>query len=418
MQIVYKRPRELTPYERNTKKHDQKQIDNVAESIKRFGFVQPIVIDKNDVVVIGHCRLLASKQLGMTQVPCLYVDSLTDEQVKALRIADNKTNESEWDMEMLRLELPEIDFFGFDFDFGLTEEEPELIEDEPPEPEEDKEPITKPGDIWELGRHRLLCGDSTDPEQVSRLMDGATADLVLTDPPYNVAYEGKTKDKLTIKNDAKEDSDFYDFLCRAFKSMDAHLKPGGVFYIWHADSEGLNFRKACKNTGWTVRQCLIWNKNVMVMGRQDYQWKHEPCLYGWKDGAAHYFIDDRTQTTVYEDKGIDLKKLKKSEMLELLKDIFADKVSTTVINEDRPSRSAEHPTMKPVKLMGRLVRNSSKPGDIVLDTFGGSGSTLMACEQLERTTYTMELDPKYCDVIVKRWENFTGATAKKKGEII
>lgn len=418
MQIVYKRPHELTPYERNTKKHDQKQIDNVAESIKRFGFVQPIVIDKNDVVVIGHCRLLASKQLGLAQVPCLYVDSLTDEQVKALRIADNKTNESEWDMEMLRLELPEIDFFGFDFDFGLTEEEPELIEDEPPEPEEDKEPITKPGDIWELGRHRLLCGDSTDPEQVSRLMDGATADLVLTDPPYNVSYEGKTKDKLTIKNDAKEDSDFYDFLCRAFKSMDAHLKPGGVFYIWHADSEGLNFRKACKNTGWTVRQCLIWNKNVMVMGRQDYQWKHEPCLYGWKDGAAHYFIDDRTQTTVYEDKGIDLKKLKKSEMLELLKDIFADKVSTTVINEDRPSRSAEHPTMKPVKLMGRLVRNSSKPGDIVLDTFGGSGSTLMACEQLERTTYTMELDPKYCDVIVKRWENFTGATAKKKGEII
>lgn len=414
MQIVYKRPHELTPYERNTKKHDQKQIDNVAESIKRFGFVQPIVIDKNDVVVIGHCRLLASKQLGLAQVPCLYVDSLTDEQVKALRIADNKTNESEWDMEMLRLELPEIDFFGFDFDFGLTEQEPELIEDEPPEPEEEKEPITKPGDIWELGRHRLLCGDSTDPEQVSRLMDGATADLVLTDPPYNVAYEGKTKDKLTIKNDAKEDSDFYDFLCRAFKSMDAHLKPGGVFYIWHADSEGLNFRKACKNTGWTVRQCLIWNKNVMVMGRQDYQWKHEPCLYGWKDGAAHYFIDDRTQTTVYEDKGIDLKKLKKSEMLELLKDIFADKVSTTVINEDRPSRSAEHPTMKPVKLMGRLVRNSSKPGDIVLDTFGGSGSTLMACEQLERTTYTMELDPKYCDVIVKRWENFTGATAKRK----
>lgn len=414
MDIVYKRPLELTPYERNTKKHDQKQIDNVAESIKQFGFVQPIVIDKDNVVVIGHCRLAAAKQLGLAQVPCLYVDNLTEEQVKALRIADNKTNESEWDIEMLRLELPDLDFFGFDFDFGLTEEEPELIEDEPPEPEEEKPPISKPGDIWILGEHRLLCGDSTDPEQVRKLMDGATADLVLTDPPYNVAYEGKTKDKLTIQNDSKEDADFYDFLCNAFKCLNNSLKPGGAFYIWHADSEGLNFRKAAKNVGWTVRQCLIWNKNVMVMGRQDYQWKHEPCLYGWKDGAGHYFIDDRTQVTVYEDKGIDIKKLKKSEMQELLKAIFADKEATTVINEDRPSRSAEHPTMKPVKLMGRLIRNSSKIGEIVLDTFGGSGSTLMACEQLGRRCYTMELDPKYADVIVKRWEKFTGKTAERR----
>ena len=416
MQIVYKRPSELTPYERNTKKHDQRQVDNVAESIRQFGFVQPIVIDAENVVVIGHCRLMASKQLGLKEVPCLYVDDLTPEQVKALRIADNKTNESEWDMEMLKLELPEVDFAFFDFDFGLTEDEPEIIEDEPPAVEEELPPITQPGDIWELGDHRLMCGDSTDPAAVMTLMDGATADLVLTDPPYNVAYEGKTKDHLTIKNDAKEDADFYDFLVRAFRNLNDHLKPGGAFYIWHADSEGLNFRRACKAAGWTVRQCLIWNKNVMVMGRQDYQWKHEPCLYGWKDGAGHFFIDDRTQTTVYEDKGIDLKKLKKSEMLSLLQEIFADKESTTIINEDRPSRSAEHPTMKPVKLMARLIRNSSKPEEIVLDTFGGSGSTMTACEQLNRICYTMELDPKYCDVIVKRWERFTGRKATRIDE--
>lgn len=414
MQIVYKRPHELTPYAQNTKKHDQRQIDNVAESIRQFGFVQPIVIDKDGVVVIGHCRLLASKQLGLHEVPCLYVDTLTEEQVRALRIADNKTNESDWDEEMLRLELPELDFFGFDFDFGLTEEEPEIIEDDPPEVDEEAPPITQPGDLWILGRHRLLCGDSTDPEAINKLMELETADLVITDPPYNVAYEGKTKDRLTIQNDQKEDADFYDFLCKAFRNLDAHLKPGGAFYIWHADSEGLNFRKAAKTAGWTVRQCLVWNKNVMVMGRQDYQWKHEPCLYGWKDGAGHFFIDDRTQTTVYEDKGIDLKKLKKTEMLELLKDIFADKVSSTVINEDRPSRSAEHPTMKPVKLIGRLIKNSSQQGESVLDTFGGSGSTMIACEQLGRTSYTCELDPKYCDVIVKRWEKFTGKKAERR----
>ena len=190
------------------------------------------------------------------------------------------------------------------------------------------------------------------------------------------------------------------------------MKEGAVFYIWHADSEGYNFRGACRDAGWKVRQCLIWNKNSFVMGRQDYHWKHEPCLYGWKDGAAHYFIDDRTQATVYEDKGIDLKKMKKDEMQQLLKKLLSDKQSTTVINEDRPSASSMHPTMKPIKLIARLLRNSSRQEELVLDLFGGSGSTLMACEQLNRKCYTMEYDPRYVDVIIQRWEEFTGRKAE------
>ena len=205
-----------------------------------------------------------------------------------------------------------------------------------------------------------------------------------------------------------EDAAFRKFLVAAFENAVYSLKPGGAFHIWHADSEGYNFRSACREAGMRVRQCLIWVKNSMVMGRQDYQWKHEPCLYGWKDGAAHYFVDDRTQTTVIEDKGIDLKKLKKEEMLALLQEIYSDKVSTTVIHEDKPLRNDEHPTMKPIKLLARQVRNSSRPGELVLDLFGGSGSTLITCEQLGRICYTMELDERYCDVIVKRYLKFTG----------
>lgn len=237
--------------------------------------------------------------------------------------------------------------------------------------------------------------------------------MLLTDPPYNVDYEGKTKDKLKIENDKKDDASFFEFLSDAFENAAEALKPGGVWYIFHADSEGENFRRAAREKLGKVRQCLVWNKNTIVLGRQDYQWKHEPCLYGWKDGAAHYFVDDRTQATVYEDKGIDLKKLKKDEAIKLLQDIFSDKQSTTVINEDKPARSAEHPTMKPVKLLARLIRNSTHPGETVLDPFGGSGSTLIACEQLGRICYTMEFDPKYCDVIIDRWEKLTGEKAVK-----
>lgn len=233
--------------------------------------------------------------------------------------------------------------------------------------------------------------------------------MLLTDPPYNVDYTGNTKDALKIMNDSMEDGAFRTFLTDAFASADSSLKPGGAFYIWHADLEGFNFRFAVRNAGWKLRQCLVWVKNSIVLGRQDYQWKHEPCLYGWKEGT-HYFTDDRTQATVIDDK-IDLKKLKKEEMLELLQKIYSDRVPTTVLYEDKPLVNDIHPTMKPIKLMAQLIRNSTEPKQSVLDIFGGSGSTLMACEQLDRVCYTMELDPRYVDCIIDRWEKFTGQKA-------
>lgn len=236
-------------------------------------------------------------------------------------------------------------------------------------------------------------------------------DLLVTDPPYNVDYEGSNG--LKIMNDKMEKDKFYTFLLDFYKNSHNVMKPGAAFYIWHGDNERLNFQRACEDAGLTVKQCLIWNKNGIVLGRQDYQWKHEPCLYGWKEGAAHYFIDDRTQSTVIEDQQPDFKTMKKAELIELLEGIYADRISTTVINEDKPLANKEHPTTKPIKLLARLIKNSSRPKDKVLDPFGGSGSTLIACEQLNRKCYMMELDPKYCDVIVKRWEEYTGQKAKR-----
>lgn len=414
LNIVQVKVSEIIPYDLNAKKHDQVQINNVAESIKQFGFRQPIVLDKDNVIIIGHCRWLASKKLKLDTVPCHYAEELTEEQVIKLRNLDNKLNESEWDFDLLKDQVADISFDGFDIDWGIPDiEENEPIstfEDIPPEVDEENEPITKLGDIWQLGEHRLMCGDSTDSETVARLMDGAKADMVLTDPPYNANYEGKTKDKLTIQNDKMERSAFEDFLTNAFYNLSEYLKEGGAYYVWHASRFQKEFENALNRNGIQVRQQLIWVKNTLILGRSDYQWKHEPCLYGWKDGA-HYFIDDRTQTTVYEDSNIDLKKLKKEEMLKLLQDIFAEKQSTTVIKEDKPARSSEHPTMKPIKLLAVQIKNSSKLKEGVLDLFGGSGSTLIACEQLNRKCYMMELDPKYCDVIIKRWENLTNKKA-------
>lgn len=370
----------IKPYEKNAKKHDQTQIDNVAESIRQYGFVQPIVVDKDGIIVIGHCRALGAKKLGLKEVPCVCVDDLTPEQVNALRLVDNKSNESDWDFDLLADELPDLDLDGFDFDWGLPEDETEeVVEDEAPEVDKNAEPITKLGDIWQLGRHRLMCGDSTSIDDVEKLMGGQLADMLLTDPPYNVSYEGKTKDHLTIQNDSMDNDRFRQFLRDAFTSADAVMKQGAVFYIWHADSEGYNFRGACFDIGWKVRQCLIWNKNSMVMGRQDYHWKHEPCLYGWKDGASHLWASDRKQTTV--------------------------------IDYQRPTKAEIHPTMKPVGLFDYQIKNNTKGGDIVLDLFNGSGTTIMACEQNGRVARCMELDPWYVDACVKRWENFTGKKA-------
>lgn len=362
--------KDLIPYDRNTKKHDKTQINNVAESIKQYGFVQPIVIDKDNVVVIGHCRLLAAKQLKMKEVPCVCVDDLTEEQVKALRIVDNKSNESEWDLDILPDELAELDLSDFDFDFGIEDEkeETQIVEDEAPEVDDENEPIAKLGDIWQLGRHRLMCGDSTDKSTVELLMDGKKADMVFTDPPYGVDYDG-------INNDSR--SGLEDLLTSAFENYKENCIDGASVYCFHSDKCAdifhAVFRSFCH-----FSSMIIWEKQSLVLSQGDYQSIHEPCLYGWFDNGTHRFFGDRKQTSVWQ--------------------------------FDRKSVDG-HTTPKPIGFICKALENSSKKNEKVLDLFGGSGSTLIACEQLDRTCYMMELDPKYCDVIIKRWEKFTGEKA-------
>lgn len=414
LKIEYLKINDLKPYEKNARKHQQADVETIKNSIIEFGMCDPIGIwGKNNTIVEGHGRLIALKQLGYEEVPVIRLDHLTDEQRRAYGLAHNKTAEmSDWDFDLLGEELDDI----FDIDMSEFGFDTEKVEE--PEAEEDdyivavpEEPKAKLGDIYQLGRHRLMCGDSTDLDDVKKLVGGAECDLLLTDPPYNVDYEGGTGMK--IANDNMSDESFERFLTKAFNCANEAMRCGAAFYIWHADGKAYEFRKACKNTGWTIKQCIIWNKNAMVLGRQDYQWKHEPCLYGWKDGAAHYFTDSRKETTVLEDRKPDIKKMKKDEMAKLLEEIYSDRVSTTIINEDKPAVNDLHPTMKPIKLMGRLIKNSSKQGEKVLDLFGGSGSTLIACEQLGRDCYTMEYDPKYADVIIDRYERLTGEKAKK-----
>ena len=384
--MFYKKTDELIPYVNNPRNNDQ-AVDAVASSIKNFGFKVPIVIDSKNEIINGHTRLKAAKKLGIEEVPVIVADDLTEDQIKAFRIADNKVAElADWDEELLLAELDmiEMDMGQFNIDMSELDSDDsseEVVEDEfddtPPE-----EPQAKYGDIYQLGRHRLMCGDSTSVEDVEKLVGGGViVDMLLTDQPYNVAYEGKTEDALTIQNDSMDDESFRQFLTNAFFAADSVMKKGAVFYIWHADSEGYNFRGACRDVGWTVRECLIWNKNQMVLGRQDYHWKHEPCLYGWKDGASHLWASDRKQTTV--------------------------------LDFDKPQRNGVHPTMKPIALFDYQIKNNTKGNDIVLDLFGGSGTTIMACEQNGRRGYSMELDPRYVDVIIKRWEDFTGEKAVK-----
>jgi site-specific DNA-methyltransferase (adenine-specific) len=382
----------LRPHERNARTHSPEQVAQIAASIQEFGFTNPILVGEDDGIIAGHGRLAAAMDLGLTEVPVIVLGHLTTEQRRAYVLADNQLAlNAGWDMELLRLELADLQLADFDLSligFGDDELADLLpnVNELPPEdadadavPEPPAEPITKLGDVWLLGKHRLMCGDSTSIEAVQQLMDGGKADLLLTDPPYNVAYEGKTAEALTIQNDSMSDEDFRQFLRDVYSTADAVMKPGAVFYIWHADLEGYNFRGAAHDVGWQVRQCLIWSKNSLVMGRQDYHWKHESCLYGWKEGAGHYWGNDRSQTTV--------------------------------LDFNRPSRNGEHPTMKPVELFQYQLENSSKRGNLVLDLFGGSGTTAIAAEQTSRHARLMELDPRYCDVIVKRWQRFTGKTA-------
>lgn len=411
---------------RNYRKHSEQNKKVIKKSLQELGAGRSIVIDADDTLVAGNGVYEQAKKLKMpvrvveTDGSELVVVKRTDihaddEKRRKLALADNAASDlSEWNDDLLRSDWSHdaLAEFGVVFpEIEIQTDTNDAQEDNFEEDNEKIEPVTKPGDIWQLGRHRLLCGDSTDPAQIAQLMGGVSADLFLTDPPYNVDYEGSDGQK--IQNDKMGDSAFYEFLAAAFTAANTVLKPGCAIYIWHADSEGYNFRSAFKKAGWTLRQCIIWVKNSLVLGRQDYQWKHEPCLYGWKDGASHYFTNSRSETTTIEDEGLEFDKMKKDELVKLLKDIYSDKTETTIIHENKPARNTEHPTMKPIRLLARLIRNSSRQGQTVLDTFGGSGSTLIACEQMNRDCYTMELDPHYCDVIIARWEKLTGETATR-----
>lgn len=419
MKIVDKPIEWLRPYENNPRNNEQ-AVEAVANSINEFGFKVPIVATIDGEIVNGHTRFKAAKFLRLKTVPVLIADDLTEEQIKAFRLADNKTGElADWDVELLYSELDELTgfdmtMFGFeDIDFSLDDfEEDEKETGEEADIDSEEKPKVEYGDIFQLGRHRLMCGDSTSAEDMARLIDGAVIDLYVTDPPYNVAYQGGTDEAMTIMNDSMDDVSFRQFLRDAFAVANNHLKPGGAFYIWHADSEGLNFRAAVKETGWLLKQSIIWVKNAIVLGRQDYQWKHEPCLYGWKDGASHYFVDNRSLATVIEEDEENLKEMTKSELISYIK-TMQDTSPTTVFYEDKPVRNDIHPTMKPLKLIARCVLNSSKKGDKILDSFNGGGSTLMVCERSERIGYAMELDPVYVERTIKRWEEETGLTAEK-----
>lgn len=374
---------EIVPYENNPRINEG-AVEQLAKLIEELGFRNPAVLNKDKVIIEGHTRLLAVKMLGWETMPCIIATDLTPEQEKALRIADNKVAEiADWDEGKLKVELDFLKDAGFDLSllaFGDDELDDLLGDDagthgetEPDAvPETPEVAVSKPGETYRLGKHILVCGDSTKAEDVAKACGGGEADLWLTDPPYGVNYHGS--DGQTIMNDSMEDTKFREFLRAAFQNAAKALKPGAAFYVFHADSEGYNFRGACFDVGLRVRQCLVWKKNALVLGRQDYQWIHEPCLYGWKDGEAHKWYGDRAQTTVME--------------------------------YNKPKKNDVHPTMKPVEMLCYLIGNSSRSGDVVLDTFGGSGSTLIACERTGRVCRCVELDPKYCDVIRRRWAEF------------
>lgn len=406
----------LRPDPANARKHDDRNLTAIASSLEKFGQRKPIVVTPDSIVVAGNGTLEAAKSLGWTQIAIARTPvGWTWDQIKAFALADNRTAElAEWDDNVLAEQLLELDANGWDLkDIGFeTLEPPALVEilEEDQIPGLPAEATAKMGEIYQLGRHRVMCGDSTNKAHVEKLMDSQLADLVVTDPPYNVAIENSQG--MTIQNDDMSNQEFKNFLTMCFKNLELSLKQGGAFYVWYASREHINFESSLNDAGFKVRQQLIWNKNTFILGRQDYHWKHEPCLYGWKDGAAHYFMDDRTQSTMLENKKSNVNSMSKEEMQELIKELLSDKISTTVLNEDKPSVNDLHPTMKPIKLIGRLIKNSSKQNEIVLDLFGGSGSTLIAAEQIGRNCFMMEYDPKYVDVIIKRWENLTGLEAQ------
>lgn len=420
----------LVPYAGNAKIHTDDQVWQIANSIRDFGFNDPVGIwhdaDGKPVIVEGHGRVLAAQLLGMEELPTIALDHLTDEQRRAyVHIHNQTTLVSGFDLEALQAELealPAFDWGSYGFEAGEVLETLDGVQEDEPLLEA-KKPRCKLGDLWALGSHRLLCGDSTDPAQVERLMGGRQADLLLTDPPYNVAYHQNDSDKWdpklakqrtdrkVILNDKFDDeASFQRFIEDAMAAGKAAMRPGASWYVWFAAMHGPAVFGAMEEVGLVPKQELCWVKNHFTLGRSDYQWMHEPCLFGWKGGAQHYFAPTRAETTVVDD-AQSIKKMSKADMRRLLEELLAPDAATTVLRFDKPLVSAEHPTMKPVKLFAQLIRNSSRRGDAVLDLFGGSGTTAVACEQMGRDAYLMELDPAYCDVIIERWERLTGHEA-------
>lgn len=377
----------LIPYVNNARTHSKEQINKLRASIREFGFINPVIIDRDYNVIAGHGRILASQEEGIDKVPCVFVDYLTDAQKKAYIIADNRMAlDADWDEELLKIEIESLKDEDFDLSFtGFDESELlDLFGDDSKGKVEDdnfdlssaleKASFVEKGDVWTVGKHRLMCGDATSKEDVQILMGDTKGNLILTDPPYGVSF--KSSSGLTIENDSMKNDEFYNFLLSAFKNMADHLEKGGSAYVFHADTEGLNFRKAFVDSGFHLAGCCIWVKNSLVLGRSDYQWQHEPVLYGFMQNGKHRWYSDRKQTTIW--------------------------------NFDKPKKNSNHPTSKPLDLLSYPISNSTQENAVVIDTFGGSGSTLMACEKMNRICYTMELDEKYASVILRRYVEDTG----------
>ena len=411
----------IIPYKQNPRKNDD-AVNIVKKSLKEFGFQQPLVLDANYEIVVGHTRYNAALKLGMNEIPCILAEHLSNEQIKAYRIMDNKSAEySKWNTDLLTKEIIEllesdydISLTGFtqnelkdmDINVDLDDLASQGLSDEDDVPEISGEYVNKVGDVWMMGEHRLMCGDSTDKATVTKLMNGQRADMVFTDPPYNVAVEQSAG---TIMNDDMDAEDFKDFLAETYKRYYENMKLGAVIYVAHSEAERASFTKEFVDAGFKLAQNLIWNKQHAVISRQDYNWKHEPILYGWKEGAGHYYCEDFTQTTVIENKP-DYNRMEKNELIEVIKKM-TENFTATVIDFDKPNKSELHPTMKPVGLVQRLIQNSSKQDWLVLDLFGGAGSTLIASVKAKRKCYMMELDPRFADVIIERWQKYTGKEA-------
>lgn len=416
MKIFEKSIEELIPYVNNPRNNEE-AIEFVAASIKEFGFKNPIIIDKNGVIIAGHTRHAAAKRLGLQKVPCIIADDLSEQQIKAFRLADNKTAEfATWDLEKLEIELEGIDDLEMaDFGFEELEEEEDDIEPIEDDFDENPEHMTERGQLWELGRHRLKIGDSTIEEDVADLIGGGTIDLMLTDPPYNVnvgkcGRPSPSKNNIGIENDNMSEKDFIEFLTKAMRNAANNMKAGAAYYIFYAGLHHIEFQRTIENIKeFKLHEQLIWVKDAIVLGRNsDYQWMHEPCLYGWKEGAAHYFTDSRSEATVIEDKGVKLSTLKKSELIELCEKMMGLDKPSTIIRSGKSIGEFNHPTIKPQALLCYLMKNSSRKGENVLDLFGGSGSTMIAAEQLGRNCFLMEIDEHFADIIINRYIQFKG----------